>query len=584
MNAESLETHQPAIINNSQEYFNIRARSGSEMMPLAGRRTSNRVQVMDQAAPNNMLNSEVVDLEAQIRNTTPASNIPDLPILPQANPPTIQEPQIPPRANSSLGPNPRGFEAANLAPSQVQPLASEAETNPRGVFWSKFQASLDYLFSTNSLYNKPNISALAQMISSASFVVFMFVQLSSHSPNFRYVILIYLLDLLLECILQYLAAKWENGYFTFSKWMLLPTSCKAIVLCSVIVDMTTGGNSSVYTSPLLVVPLVMQAIKKVDYTYLRINPTCLSIFITIAEIMIIYKIFLPAPYSFYSCFILLFYYFVVTMFFYIMSFFTAICQCFQAIFSCCKDARVRMIFIQLFLGCDNIVALVTTLLFANWSSDRENLDRMMNSSINSPQDPNSLYLAQQAEANSKILTVKITGCAMGYIILRHCILYYCTKNVPETAGENPFLFGRNLPRRRNAAGSHGEGSRERAPRVQKPGKGDNFLSLFKINTNYYGAAPSSQVAPAQAGKEQAVGNDSEKNMEAQDDPICSICMSNLSNCIILQCYHGGLCKDCAMSILSKSQLCPFCRKEVLKICVIKKINETKFEVLEEIRK
>lgn len=55
----------------------------------------------------------------------------------------------------------------------------------------------------------------------------------------------------------------------------------------------------------------------------------------------------------------------------------------------------------------------------------------------------------------------------------------------------------------------------------------------------------SQVAPA--GEAQS------------EDSMCTICFSNDSNCIIMDCKHSGVCKDCSLDMIKKAPVCPFCR-------------------------
>lgn len=69
-----------------------------------------------------------------------------------------------------------------------------------------------------------------------------------------------------------------------------------------------------------------------------------------------------------------------------------------------------------------------------------------------------------------------------------------------------------------------------------------------------------------------------------EDAMCTICFSNDSNCIIFSCRHSGVCKDCAVDMLKKAPVCPFCRQSIEKVCVVKLSEDGKIEVLEEIKK
>lgn len=58
-----------------------------------------------------------------------------------------------------------------------------------------------------------------------------------------------------------------------------------------------------------------------------------------------------------------------------------------------------------------------------------------------------------------------------------------------------------------------------------------------------------------------------KNLETGE--ICSICFSNRSDAVILNCFHGGICMECSKDILLKQGKCPIC------INVLESINKRK---------
>lgn len=62
----------------------------------------------------------------------------------------------------------------------------------------------------------------------------------------------------------------------------------------------------------------------------------------------------------------------------------------------------------------------------------------------------------------------------------------------------------------------------------------------------------------------------EKNKEEQnqkevdeDEGLCFICFANPSNCVFLDCGHGGVCLDCAMDTIKKNNICSLCRETVV---------------------
>ena len=52
-----------------------------------------------------------------------------------------------------------------------------------------------------------------------------------------------------------------------------------------------------------------------------------------------------------------------------------------------------------------------------------------------------------------------------------------------------------------------------------------------------------------------------EELEVRDSDLCSICMSNPIDCLILECGHMATCLTCANS-LSK---CPICRKQIIRL-------------------
>jgi len=56
-------------------------------------------------------------------------------------------------------------------------------------------------------------------------------------------------------------------------------------------------------------------------------------------------------------------------------------------------------------------------------------------------------------------------------------------------------------------------------------------------------------------------NESEKEDEIEN--LCFICFASPSNCVFLDCGHGGLCLECAMDTIRKNNICSLCRETVI---------------------
>lgn len=53
-----------------------------------------------------------------------------------------------------------------------------------------------------------------------------------------------------------------------------------------------------------------------------------------------------------------------------------------------------------------------------------------------------------------------------------------------------------------------------------------------------------------------------------DETLCTICYSQKSNTVLLDCGHGGICIDCATDTMKKNNHCLFCRQRVVQIIEI----------------
>ena len=97
------------------------------------------------------------------------------------------------------------------------------------------------------------------------------------------------------------------------------------------------------------------------------------------------------------------------------------------------------------------------------------------------------------------------------------------------------------------------------------------MNLVKSGANFY--APQNEEMLSQFKRQKTMGS----------EDLCTICFSNAPDCIILDCHHGGVCKACSIDFLTKKNQCPFCRKPINKVCVVKKLDDAKFEILEQIK-
>ena len=434
-----------------------------------------------------------------------------------------------------------------MAPRQR--LAEEEANLPFG------KRLIKHLIKSNALYNKPNVAVLGQMTTILVTAIVVVSLVFQEYPPFWIGLVVFGIDLLIEVgIITFLG--WTNQPI-FNYLLFLPGVCILIELILVAVDSQKDMMNSVYGSPLLLVPFIMIFYKKSNYHLTRVNPVCLAIMFTVIEIMLLVKSFTSARLSYYSVLIVMFYYFLVTFFFNVLNLVSAIFQLIHAVGTCWKDFKWRMFTVQFCLGFDSLAALLLALILANWSYAYERLQdaRTKHSEL-------SDAIKDEAFLRAWLQRIAV-GCLI-YSVLRCIFLYISTM---DDSGNNVrFALGNiGAPRRPL---TNAEISNERNPRVVKyEAKASSFLNLFRINANYYGAG-GGKVAPA--------------GQEPEDDQ-CTICCEKKADCIILDCRHGGVCKACSLSMVKKSSLCPFCRNHIKRICVVKKVDDSKFQITEEIK-
>lgn len=70
---------------------------------------------------------------------------------------------------------------------------------------------------------------------------------------------------------------------------------------------------------------------------------------------------------------------------------------------------------------------------------------------------------------------------------------------------------------------------------------------------------------------EADGGNKQEDIKYENDDeegLCFICFSNDSNCVFLDCGHGGICLDCAMDTIKRNNICALCREVVNQIIEI----------------
>jgi len=67
-----------------------------------------------------------------------------------------------------------------------------------------------------------------------------------------------------------------------------------------------------------------------------------------------------------------------------------------------------------------------------------------------------------------------------------------------------------------------------------------------------------------------IDNTDKVSVQSAGVTTCIICYTNEPNTLAEPCGHGGVCEDCMFQLIQKDRNCPFCRKEMDTIYLVKK--------------
>ena len=321
-------------------------------------------ELVSLSRPDNMYNS-----------ATPNTNLPGLPVVNDI--PTIETQnqtnflqnllnntngQSQPEVDPELGPMREEqiiVQTPSSPPQANEPVSSEVQT--QGL-------SRPYFSRTNDLYGKMNCFVLLNMLEVLILAITCLGILYSEPVNFFNLKYYLVVDLAIEAFGVYLFHKYStiNQYGT-SKKVLIPLVTKFIVTLCFFLDVQSGSRILPYFSPLLLVPSLMGGLKKTGYDQLKVHPVCLSLFISVSQILLIVRGFTNLNLLYYSAFIILFYCFLLNIFFGLVSFLVSVFTIIKAAFTCFKKFEWRICAVQMILTLDNAAAAFVALIAANWS-------------------------------------------------------------------------------------------------------------------------------------------------------------------------------------------------------------------------
>jgi hypothetical protein len=436
------------------------------------------------------------------------------------------------------------------------------------------QARIIKTFSNTSLNQRPHLTTWSHFISTLSFTVLLLAAVSADrtSPLWALVIIGYWGDLIMEIIISALY-NYVDAFLPlkYSRWCLVPTFCKLLSCLFISIDYYHSSHLSGYFCFLPLIPPLFKFLPSICYHKLSLPSALTSLFYSIAEVLLLVKIFLNGKYTLESIFIYLFYYLIVTFFFTGLLLFVAIIGLLCRLCRPNQTVSPKIYVLQAFIGIDTIFETIGAKLFANYMAAYESLQGLPPPSSPGYVSDINLLKVRGDTAHRALLLFLISS--LVYLIIRLPLGYYLSLGL-----QSLFPQGRQ-PQWEVRVRDRGNASNQ--PTVVTPPT-QTILNLFRINSNYYGNSEAQRNQP-QAQSPAATTTVQASPEKREEDDLCSICMEGKQNCIILDCRHGGICKSCSIDMLKKSDLCPFCRKTINKICVVTKISEQQYKITEEIK-
>lgn len=447
------------------------------------------------------------------------------------------------------------------------------------------------LFSQNMLYLKPNIAVIHSMTTLFMVCLFFFIiMITGARISFKIMIFPYIWDVLTELILIILFSKCTFMVMPYNKYIWIPYSAKALGVVIVGSDLLFEWQGSAYFSFLPMVVFIGLVANKTSYIQIKPTPVCFCFFISLCELLGMIYLGVQKGASYSVLFIILFYYFIISFFFNMIGFMSALLSIFVGIATCFKQFKPKVFCVQFFLGIDNLIAMLPCITFSNWLYYKSAYETLRDAREMAPLNKESEqdFMNFQDLYRKTTEQLKIWSCVLlFYVMVRNCLLFYCTmKPLPQNQ-QIELRSGMILTMpQRSQAGTTTPAAGGHVPKVQQPNAKDQFLNLFRVNANYYtdlNSQPQPSLnnitRPETAGQSQPKPESEEKQ---EKEELCTICINEPPNCIIMNCKHGGICKKCALDMMQKNNSCPFCRKSIEKICVVLKLDETQYRVVEEI--
>ena|SRR3990167_1406935 len=414
-------------------------------------------------------------------------------------------------------------------------------------------------------------------------------------PNYKAFIAPYYIEAIIELLVALLYKSQSSWVLpSFANSVFFPISCKLAAIVLVHVDADNGTSLSLWFCFLPILPslyryIVSHPVNLAPYQRMSNGSGLIGLILGIAEVMIMIKIHQSGNQKLASVFRYLTYCFIVTLVLVGISSLLAFCALLGRVCSMCRGQAAnpppqqvmipwQIHLLTVFMGVDQLLCMLMASAFSSFFASYDAI-RSFEGPINAGEALQLIETARDFRSNLLSIRSLAVGCLI-YAVLRSAIGIFLMENAKEGLNR---LRQELMARARLLQRAADNNPIVSAPEVE-PGAGSKILNLLKVNSNYFvgigGPNLDQQMAHhPENSPSPAAGLDE----EGQKDELCSICVTNAPNCIILDCNHAGICKECSISMMKNKNLCPICRKVIVKICVVEKLNSTQYKVLEEIK-
>lgn len=451
-------------------------------------------------------------------------------------------------------------------PGQNQISVTRTQTDQIIVMATPTIGLSEHLTNRNLMFGKPNITVLLAMLSFIGHAAGVFVAFNASPVSPQYLLLGYWVEQGLDT----LALLFHLRTLAQPRRLLLLYLCRLLVVGTFTLDLFLQTRLSIYFVVLQLPYLVLltplsQDIPVSDYQFI---PFCTKLILVIAETIVVCKYFGWSKDSnlYTSATGIVFYFILFTFLLNLGRFFEIVTLLCGSLCSCKSGAKMKVLLIAFLLELDHVANALVGFMVWTFVRAKEAEVRALfqNNGVITANDEIFERIQKDISTYSRALTTTSLVFLI-YTGFKGLLIYYIS--VKLTAADMPLtMAGRRLAGNLGRTPQNpGGAAPPLRPRVERPSTTGRVLSLFRVNNNYFG------------GKAEG-----DSQVPSPEEDLCTICVANKPDCVVLECKHGGICKACMTEMMAKSRNCPLCRAPIAKVVVVEMIEPTQYKVLEEI--